>query len=33
MSIGVNGIAHIQMTVNNIEECMPSGKSCVISWK
>ena len=23
MSIEVNGIAHIQMTVNNIEECMP----------
>ena len=22
MSIEVNGIAHIQMTVNNIEECM-----------
>lgn len=23
MSVEVNGIAHIQMTVNNIEECMP----------
>ena len=23
MSIEVNGIAHIQMTVNNIEACMP----------
>jgi uncharacterized protein YerC len=23
MSIEVNGIAHIQMTVNNIEECLP----------
>ena len=23
MSIEVNGIAHIQMTVNNIEQCMP----------
>ena len=23
MSVEVNGIAHIQMTVNNIEQCMP----------